>query len=77
MSSTRTPVGPTLEEIRAWPAAVNVNDYALACGISRAHAYESLRDTNCPVRTLKVGGRIKVLTASIVSLLDPDAREKA
>lgn len=65
--------GPTLEEIRRWPAAVNVEDYAQALGISRAGAYESIRAGTCPVRTVKVGGRIKVVTASILRVLDPAA----
>ncbi|MEU5872485.1 DNA-binding protein [Glycomyces sp. NPDC047369] len=73
MPATRTPVGPTLTEIRSWPAAVNVEDYARAFGISRAYAYESIRQGGCPVRTVKVGGRIKVLTHSIIEVLEPPA----
>lgn len=73
MTPTRTPVGPTLAEIRSWPAAVNVEDYARAFGISRAYAYDSIRQDDCPVRTVKVGGRIKVLTHSILNALDPPA----
>jgi hypothetical protein len=75
MRDTRavTAVGPTLDEIRRWPAAVNVEDYARAMGISRAGAYESIRSGTCPVRTVKVGSRIKVVTASILKVLDPAA----
>lgn len=73
MPHTRTPAGPTLADIRSWPAAVNVEDYARAFGISRAYAYESIRQGDCPVRTVKVGGRIKVLTHSILEALDAPA----
>lgn len=65
--------GLTLEDIRRWPAAVNVEDYARAFGISRAGAYESIRAGTCPVRVVKVGGRIKVVTASILRVLDLEA----
>lgn len=65
--------GPTLEEIRAWPATVNVDDAARALGISRAAAYEAIRTGTFPVKTLKVRGRIRVITASIQRALDPAA----
>lgn len=67
------PAGPTLDEIRSWPATVNVEDYARAFGISRAGAYESIRSGTAPVRTINVGTRVKVVTASIISVLDPVA----
>lgn len=74
MSTKLSPkVGPTLDEVRRWPATVNVEDYARAFGISRAGAYESIRTGTCPVRTIKVGNRIKVVTASIVKVLDQPA----
>ncbi|MDG4770675.1 AlpA family phage regulatory protein [Solwaraspora sp. WMMD792] len=72
------PTGPTLDEIRRWPATVSVELAAAAFGISRAHAYESIKASTFPARSLKVGRRTVVLTASILAALDPPAlRETA
>lgn len=60
----------TLDEIRTWPPAVNAEDGARALGISRAHAYVSIREGSFPAKTIKVGGRIKVLTASLIAVLE-------
>ena len=60
---------PTLEDIRKWPAAVSVEDSAAALGVSRAHAYDCIRLGTYPVRTIRVGSRIAVLTASILEAL--------
>lgn len=78
MSATRTrPAGPTLDEIRAWPATVSVEDAAAALGISRAHAYDAIRTKSFPATALPVGRRIRVLTHSIIAVLDPPQRETA
>lgn len=60
---------PTLKEIESWPATVSVEAAAAALGVSRAHAYECVRAGTFPVRTITVGGRIAVLTYSLVSIL--------
>ncbi|MFC8077533.1 helix-turn-helix domain-containing protein [Streptomyces sp. NPDC057307] len=65
--STRT---PTLDEIRSWAAVVSVEDGARALGISRSHMYELIRTDTCPVRVMKLGGSCRVITSSIVELLD-------
>jgi predicted DNA-binding transcriptional regulator AlpA len=65
------PVGPTIEEIRGWPATVSVEDGARALGISRAHAYESIKLGTFPGRTLRVGNTLRVITGSILAVLDP------
>jgi predicted DNA-binding transcriptional regulator AlpA len=70
MSRTEAPTGPTLEEIRSWPAAVSVEQAALALGVSRAHAYECIKSDNFPARSIRVGGRVKVITSSILAVLD-------
>jgi predicted DNA-binding transcriptional regulator AlpA len=62
--------GPTLDEIRSWPATVNVELAAKAIGVSRAHAYESIRLGTFPARVLRVGSRTKVVTSSILAVLD-------
>lgn len=69
--------GPTLDEIRAWPATVSVEVAAVALGVSKAHAYECIRTRRFPARTVPVGGRIRVITSSIVAVLDAPARETA
>ncbi|MBZ6252177.1 DNA-binding protein [Streptomyces olivaceus] len=66
--------GPTLDEIRAWPATVPVARAATALGCSRAHMYEMIKAGRAPVRTLQLGvGRTVVLTASLVRVLSGEA----
>jgi predicted DNA-binding transcriptional regulator AlpA len=60
---------PTLDEIRTWPATVNVERAASAIGISRSTLYELIKTGEAPIRTLKVGGTIVVITASLIDTL--------
>lgn len=73
MSTTVTPVGPTLDEIRQWPATVSVEEAASALGISRAHAYDLIKADSFPAKALPVGRRIRVTTRSILAVIDDDA----
>jgi hypothetical protein len=69
----RTKIGitpPTLDEIKQWPATVEVARAAAAFGISRAHAYELARRGELPGRVLKVGSCYRVVTASILAELE-------
>lgn len=62
--------GPTLEEIRtSWPATVDVPTAGRAFGISRSHAYDLVNCHEFPARVIKVGGRYRVVTATIVRAL--------
>jgi hypothetical protein len=61
---------PTLDQIRRWPASVNVEDAALALGISRSGLYAAVREGNCPVQVIVVGHRKKVLTHSLIAVLE-------
>lgn len=61
---------PTLDEIRAWPATVDLTTAARALGISRAYAYELARRDALPCLVLQVGSRLRVVTASLLPLLD-------
>jgi excisionase family DNA binding protein len=61
----------SLDEIRAWPAAVDVEDGCAALGISRAHGYKAVQDGEFPARVIKVGRRYRVVTADLVALLEP------
>lgn len=62
--------GPTLDEIRAWPATVNPATAATAFGISRAYAYELVKRGQFPAKTISVGSKARILTSSILAALD-------
>jgi predicted DNA-binding transcriptional regulator AlpA len=64
---------PTLDEIRAWPAAVSVPRAATALGISRSHAYELVARGEFPAKTIPAGHRLIVVTADIIRQLSADA----
>ena len=61
---------PTLDQIRKWPATVDVETAALALGVGRATLYDAIREDTAPVRVITVGKRLKVLTASLVAVLE-------
>lgn len=61
---------PTLAQIRKWPASVNVADGARALGVSRASLYAAIADSTCPVEVITVGRRKKILTHSLISVLE-------
>ncbi|MEU8891135.1 DNA-binding protein [Streptomyces sp. NPDC048442] len=63
-------VAPTLTEVRSWPATVDVSRAALALGISRSQMYALIQRGEAPVRTLAFGARKRVVTASLVRLLE-------
>jgi hypothetical protein len=70
--------GPTLDDVRAWPAAVDLPQACRALGISRAWGYELAASGEFPCRVLTVRGRRKVITASLIQVLSqtgagPDA----
>lgn len=62
---------PTLAEVRKWPATVSVTQAATALGISKSHLYDLLAEGQSPVDTIPLGGRYRVITASLVRVLDP------
>jgi predicted DNA-binding transcriptional regulator AlpA len=64
------PDGPTLDEIRGWPAVVEVRRGARALGISVSWAYELIAAGEFPCRVLTVRGRSRVITASLIATLD-------
>ncbi|WP_214365633.1 DNA-binding protein [Pseudonocardia sp. H11422] len=61
---------PTLDEIRAWPATVDIPRACTPFGISRSFGYELAARGEFPARVIKVGGRLRVVTASIVAALE-------
>lgn len=71
MTTTAPLLRPTLAEIkRSWPPTVDVTAGALALGVSRAGLYEAIRTNRCPVATIKVGHRTKLLTADLIRVLE-------
>jgi len=68
---TARKVAPTLAEIKSsWPATVNVPDANRAGGWSDSHGYDLIGRGEYPFKVLRVGGRIRVLTASIIRVLE-------
>jgi predicted DNA-binding transcriptional regulator AlpA len=63
---------PTLAELRNGPPTLDVATAAAALGCSRSGAYEHIRLGTFPVRTITAGGRIRVLTASLLRILEDD-----
>jgi hypothetical protein len=61
---------PTLRDIRRWPPTCDPTEAALALGVSRSSFYEAIRCGTSPVKTIRVGRRIKVLTADLLRLLE-------
>lgn len=64
---------PTLDDIKRWPATVDVVQAGRAVGLGRNGAYEAVRQGRFPVRVLKIGSRMRVVTAELVALLDASA----
>ena len=60
---------PTLDEIRGWPATVGVPEAARAIGVSKSHLYELVKRGEAPVTVLSFGARHRVVTASLLRLL--------
>lgn len=69
--------GPTIDDIRSWPAAADIPPACAALGISKSYGYELIKRGEFPVKTLKVGRKTRVLTADLMRVLgiSPDARE--
>ncbi|MFR0354111.1 DNA-binding protein [Streptomyces sediminimaris] len=61
---------PTLDEVRAWPATVSVPQAATALGVSKSYLHELIKSGQSPVKTLPLQGRHRVITASLVHLLE-------
>ncbi len=61
---------PTLDEVRTWPATVGVPEAARAIGVSKSHLYELVKRGEAPVSVLSFGTRHRVVTASLVRLLE-------
>lgn len=65
----------SLEELLALPATVNVTTAGRALGIGRDKAYELIRTGGFPVRTLPLGGTIRVPTVELWRVLGVEPRQ--
>ncbi len=61
---------PTLSEVRTWPATVDIAAAARALGVSRSHAYALVERGEFPATVLSVGRRFRVITASLIAILE-------
>ena len=61
---------PTLAEVRTWPATVDISAAARALGVSRSHAYALAERGEFPATVLPVGRRLRVVTASLIAILE-------
>jgi len=64
---------PTLAEIKTWPPTVDIPMAALALGVSRSALYEAVRCDRCPVGSITVGRRTRILTADLIRTLEGSA----
>ena len=60
----------TLAQVRKLPATCRDEDAAAALGIGRATAYDLIAAGKFPARILPVGRAKKVVTASLIELLE-------
>ncbi|MGW6891051.1 helix-turn-helix domain-containing protein [Streptomyces chartreusis] len=61
---------PTLDEVRSCPATISVSQAATALGISKSHLHVLIKDGRAPVKLVPLGGRHRVITSSLVRLLE-------
>ncbi len=60
----------TIADIANWPLTVDVPTAARAFGISRSYAYELANSGEFPAKVIKVGTRFRVVSASVLAVLD-------
>jgi Helix-turn-helix domain len=62
--------GLTLAQVRKLPATTDVATAARALGFGRSTSYEAIRTGEFPVKTISVRGRVRVLTADLIRVLE-------
>lgn len=60
---------PTPDEIRAWPATVDVPTAGRAFGVGRDEAYRLAREGRFPVPVLRLGRYLRVTRAAVLNAL--------
>lgn len=69
-AQTQAPARPTLAAVRRWPPTVPPALAAPALGVSRRSMYSAIKTGRCPVTVIPVNGRLHVVTASLVRVLE-------
>ena len=70
MPAAHAPARPTLAQVRRWPPTVSPSRAAPALGVSRSSMYTAIKTGRCPVEVTSVNGRLHVVTASLVRVLE-------
>lgn len=70
MTAAEASTGPTLDEVRSWPVTVEVRQACRAIGISPSWGYQLIASGDFPCRVIKISHRSRVVTASLLSLLE-------
>ena len=60
----------TVAQLRKGPPVVNVETAAALFGIGRSTAYNLIARGEFPAKVIRVGGRFKVVTSSLLDVLD-------
>ncbi|WP_173079136.1 hypothetical protein [Phytohabitans rumicis] len=60
---------PTPDEIRAWPATVDVPTAGRAFGVGRDESYRLAREGHFPVPVLRLGRYLRVTRAAVLEAL--------
>jgi predicted DNA-binding transcriptional regulator AlpA len=60
---------PTADEIRSWPATVDLQTAGRAWGIGRDQAYRLAREGEFPVPVLRLGRYLRVSRAAVLAAL--------
>ncbi|MFA5636780.1 MAG: helix-turn-helix domain-containing protein [Anaerovoracaceae bacterium] len=58
-----------IADLEAGPPTLNVPQVARILGVSNSGLYEAIRRGEAPIKTIRVLGRIKVITQSVIDLL--------
>lgn len=64
-------------DLQAAGLTMSVDEAAKFLHVSRSTLYESLKNGTCPVKVIQVGGRRRIVTASLRRLLEVDDAEVA
>ncbi|WP_200800085.1 hypothetical protein [Jatrophihabitans endophyticus] len=60
----------SIEEIRAWPPTVPIVKGGAALGYGANGTYAAYKSGDFPLQVLKIGRRLRIVTAELVRLLE-------
>ena len=61
---------PSLDEIRAWGATVDVPTAGTAFGFGRNKSYDLVKAGEFPARVLKIGNNYRVIVSELLAVLE-------